>query len=93
MATRKDGWLQSARVARLLRIEQAGAWYDLTDRGNEQRLTFRDDRGREHFLGCLPKGPSVSALGLDAYVLMWAIAVRSNDQTSDSRTADGIGII
>ena len=37
-------------MARLLRVDRPSLWYHLTARGNEQRLTFRDDRDREHFL-------------------------------------------
>src|SRR5437773_10882138 len=31
-------------MARLLRVDRPSLWYHLPTRGNEQRLTFRDDR-------------------------------------------------
>src|SRR5947208_2682117 len=34
-------------MARLLRVDRPSVWYQLTARGNEQRLTFRDDRDPE----------------------------------------------
>jgi len=40
-------------MARLLRVDRPSLWYHLTARGNEQRLIFRDDRDREHFLELL----------------------------------------
>ena len=40
-------------MARLLRADHPSLWYHLTARGNEQRLIFRDDRDREHFLELL----------------------------------------
>jgi len=40
-------------MARLLRVDRPNLWYHLTERGNEQRLIFHDDRDREHFLELL----------------------------------------
>ncbi len=42
----------------------------MTARGNEQRLTFRDDRDREHFLELLAQWVDRFRLRLHAYVLM-----------------------
>jgi len=42
-------------MARRLRIEYAGALYQLTLRGNTEKDTYRDDIDRTPFLRCLPK--------------------------------------
>ena len=57
-------------MARLLRVDRPSLWYHLTARGNEQRLTFRDDRDREHFLELLAQWAEQVRLRLHAYVLM-----------------------
>ena len=41
-------------MARLLRLERAGAWYHLTARGNKRRSIDRDDLDRRHFLELFP---------------------------------------
>jgi len=51
-------------------MEQAGAWYHVTARGNEQRPIFRDDRDRKHFLELIPLGLERFRARLHAYVLM-----------------------
>ena len=57
-------------MARLLRVDRPGLWYHLTARGNEQRLTFRDDRDRDHFLELLAEWTDRFGLRLHAFVLM-----------------------
>ena len=57
-------------MARLLRVDRSSLRYHLTARGNEQRLTFRDDRDREHFLELLAQWVDRFRLRLHAYVLM-----------------------
>ena len=57
-------------MARLLRVDRPGLWYHLTARGNEQRVTFRDDRDRQHFLELLAESVERFRLRLHAYVLM-----------------------
>jgi REP element-mobilizing transposase RayT len=57
-------------MPRLLRLEQAGAWYHVTARGNEQRSIYRDERDRRHFLELLPEWLDRFRVRLYAYVLM-----------------------
>jgi REP element-mobilizing transposase RayT len=57
-------------MARLLRVDRPGLWYHLTARGNEQRVTFRDDRDRAHFLELLAEWVERFGLRLHAFVLM-----------------------
>jgi len=57
-------------MARLLRLEQAGAWYHITARGNERRAIYRDERDRRHFLELLPGWLERFRTRLHAYVLM-----------------------
>ena len=57
-------------MARLLRVDRPSLWYHLTGRGNEQRLTFRDDGDREHFLELLAQWVDRFRLRLHAYMLM-----------------------
>jgi len=40
-------------MARPLRIERAGGWYQITARGNERRLIYREDRDCVHVLELL----------------------------------------
>jgi len=47
-----------ARMARPIRIEQAGGWYHVTARGNERRPIYRDNRDGRHF--CALLGETVS---------------------------------
>jgi REP element-mobilizing transposase RayT len=51
-------------------VDRPGLWYHLTARGNEQRVTFRDDPDREHFLELLAEWAERFRLRLYAYVLM-----------------------
>lgn len=57
-------------MARLLRLERPGAWYHLTARGNEQRLIYREERDRVHFLELIPGWLEHFDCRLHAYVLM-----------------------
>src|SRR2546422_2630269 len=57
-------------MARPLRLEQAGARYHLTARGNERRAIFRDEADRQHFVGLLAGLPERFGTRLHAYVLM-----------------------
>ena len=47
-------------MARILRVDRPSLGYHLTARGNEQRLTFRDDCEREHFLELLAQWTFIS---------------------------------
>jgi len=57
-------------MARLLRINLAGAWYHVTARGNEQKPIYRQERDRVHFLELLAPWQERFRLRLHAYVLM-----------------------
>jgi REP element-mobilizing transposase RayT len=51
-------------------MDRPGLWYHLTARGNEQRVTFRDDRDRGHFWELLAAWVERFGLRLHAFVLM-----------------------
>jgi REP element-mobilizing transposase RayT len=57
-------------MARLLRLEQPGAWYHITARGNERRPIYRIDADRRHFLELLAHWRDRFRCRLHAYVLM-----------------------
>lgn len=57
-------------MARPLRIEQVGAWYHLTGRGNERRAIFRGDSDRQHFCQLLEEMVERFRIRLHAFVLM-----------------------
>lgn len=57
-------------MARQLRLEYPGALLHATSRGNERRLTFRDDADRRTFLDALAKAVDRFRWILLAYVLM-----------------------
>ena len=57
-------------MARLLRVNRAGAWYHVTARGNERKAIYRGDRDRKHFLDLFPVWSERFRLRLHAYVLM-----------------------
>src|SRR6266508_2419916 len=57
-------------MARLLRLERAGAWYHITARGNERRVIYREERDRAHFLELIPEWLERFDCRLHAYVLM-----------------------
>jgi len=42
-------------MARLLRIEYPGAYYNVTSRGNERKAIYRDNEDRERFLVLLER--------------------------------------
>lgn len=47
-------------MTRLLSIEYAGAVYQATSRGNENKPVFKDDTDRQHFLNTLQRVKSVA---------------------------------
>ena len=57
-------------MARLLRLNLAGAWYHVSARGNERKAIYRAERDRKHFLELLPLWCERFRLRLHAYVLM-----------------------
>src|SRR5436305_14636466 len=57
-------------MARLLRVNRAGAWYYVTAQGNDRKAIYRGDRDRKHFLELLPLWRERFRLRLFAYVLM-----------------------
>lgn len=57
-------------MARPLRIERAGGWYHITNRGNDRRAVFLDDRDRTHFCELLEEMVFRFQVRLHAYVLM-----------------------
>src|SRR5881628_1690594 len=57
-------------MARALRIEQPGAWYHVTGRGNERKDIFRDDPDRLHFRALLGEMVERCGLLLHSWVLM-----------------------
>ena len=57
-------------MARPLRIEYAGAFYHVINRGQRQEAIFDDDRDRERFLSCLGRTFSLFGVRLHAYCLM-----------------------
>ena len=57
-------------MARSLRIQYPGAWYQLTAHGIDRRLIFRDDRDRQHPVELFKKVVERQHLRLCAYLLM-----------------------
>jgi REP element-mobilizing transposase RayT len=57
-------------MARLARLEIAGAWYHVINRGHERRAIFRDRRCYQDFLERLAQLPARFGLKIHAYVLM-----------------------
>jgi len=57
-------------MARPLRVEFPGAIYHVTARGNERRITFRDDGDRLAFLSTLEQSVEQYGLRVHAYCLM-----------------------
>ena len=57
-------------MARPLRIDVAGGRYYVTNRGNERRPIFRDDRDRWHFLELLAELPQRWGARVHGWVLM-----------------------
>lgn len=57
-------------MARPLRLDIAGGWYHVINRGLEKRQIFPDERANAHFLDLLSVLPIRFALKVHAYVLM-----------------------
>jgi len=57
-------------MARSLRIQYLGAWYDVTSRGNERRRIFADDRDRKKLLEIVAKSVESFRVQVHCYVLM-----------------------
>lgn len=57
-------------MARPLRIEYPGAYYQVSSRGNEKKAIFRDRRDRKKFLEVLGRVAEDFRLRVHAYVLM-----------------------
>lgn len=57
-------------MARPLRIELAGAWYHVMNRGHRGGTLFRDDADRRRFLGLVAELPERFSLEVHAFVLM-----------------------
>jgi REP-associated tyrosine transposase len=57
-------------MARPLRIEIAGAWYHVMNRGQRGTTLFRDDTDRHRFLGLVGELPERFGLEVHAFVLM-----------------------
>jgi REP element-mobilizing transposase RayT len=57
-------------MARIPRIERAGAWHHVTARGNERHAIYRDDRDRQHFCELLGGTVELFQWRLHVYVLM-----------------------
>ena len=57
-------------MARPLRIEIAGAWYHVMNRGHRGTTLFRDDRDRYRFLALVAESPERFGLEVHAFVLM-----------------------
>jgi putative transposase len=57
-------------MARPLRIDVAGAWYHVMNRGHRGGALFLDDADRRRFLGAVAELPERFALEVHAFVLM-----------------------
>ena len=57
-------------MARALRIDVAGAWYHVLNRGHRGGTLFRNDADRRRFLGLVAELPDRFALQIHAFVLM-----------------------
>jgi putative transposase len=57
-------------MARPGRLNQPGAWYPVTSRGNDRKAIYRDDADRRHFVELFTTWPERFGLRLHAYVLM-----------------------
>jgi putative transposase len=62
--------LSSERMARPLRIDVAGVWYHVMNRGHRGGALFLDDADRRRFLGVVAGLPERFALEVHAFVLM-----------------------
>ena len=57
-------------MARPLRILFPGAFYHLTNRGNERKAIFRDDEDRRQFIDLLHRSLDIYSVVLHSFVLM-----------------------
>ena len=57
-------------MARSLRINIAGGWYHITNRGTERRAIFGDERDYRHFLELSGEMRERYTVQIHAYVLM-----------------------
>ena len=57
-------------MARPLRIQNPGAFYHVTSRGNEQKDIFKNDRDRHKFLSYLESATNRYGAAIHAYCLM-----------------------
>lgn len=57
-------------MARPIRVDVEGGWYQITARGIERRKIFEDHRDHEHFLELLPEMGERYGVEIHAYVLM-----------------------
>ena len=57
-------------MARPLRVNLAGGWYHITNRGNNRGVIFRDKRDCAHFLNLLEEMRDRYGVRVYAYVLM-----------------------
>lgn len=57
-------------MARPLRIDLRNGWYHVTNRGNDRRPIYLDDRDRRHFLELLGRMTERYCVQVHAYVLM-----------------------
>jgi len=65
-----NGLSSRLKMARALRIQEGGAWYHLTARGNERRPIYRDQRDRHHFRELLAELVERYRWRMHVYVLM-----------------------
>jgi REP element-mobilizing transposase RayT len=57
-------------MARPLRIQFPGAFYHITNRGNDRKPIFKDDEDRQRFLEILAQSVTTYQVAVHAYVLM-----------------------
>src|SRR5260370_11301406 len=57
-------------MARPIRLDIAGGWYHVLNRGIEKRVIFRDASGYEHFRGLIASLPQRFGVRVHGYVLM-----------------------
>ena len=58
-------------MARRLRIQHAGGWYHVINRGVARQGLYGDDRDSEHFVGLLSEMSARYGVEVHGYVLMW----------------------
>ena len=62
--------MPAGRMARPLRIDVAGAWYHVMNRGHRAAALYLDDEDRRRFLDAVAELPERFALEVHAFVLM-----------------------